>query len=77
MASEGPTPYEVLLYAAMQRNNTRFTRQDSVEQTWRIVDPLLKRPPKVHPYKAGTWGPKEADKLVADYGGWHGPWTGS
>jgi glucose-6-phosphate 1-dehydrogenase len=74
---EGPTPYEVLLYAAMQRNDTRFTRQDSVEQTWRIVDPLLDKPPKVYPYKPGTWGPKEADKLVAGYGGWHGPWVGS
>jgi glucose-6-phosphate 1-dehydrogenase len=72
-----PTPYEVLLHAAMQRNATRFTRQDSVEQTWRIVDRLLRKPPKVHPYKPGTWGPKEADKLVADYGGWHGPWIES
>ena len=74
---EGPTPYEVLLYAAMQRDNTRFTRQDSVEQAWRIMDPLLQKPPKVHPYKPGTWGPKEADKLVADYGGWHAPWVGA
>ena len=74
---EGPTPYEVLLYAAMQRDNTRFTRQDSIEQAWRIMDPLLRKPPTVHPYKPGTWGPKEADKLVADYGGWHDPWIGA
>ena len=72
-----PTPYEVLLHAAMQRNSTRFTRQDSVEEAWRIMDPLLRKPPQVHPYKPGSWGPKEADKLVADYGGWHGPWIAS
>jgi glucose-6-phosphate 1-dehydrogenase len=55
----------------------RFTRQDSVEQTWRIFEPLLKDPPPVHPYAQGTWGPPEADKLVAHYGGWHGPWVAS
>lgn len=74
---EGPTPYEVLLHAAMVGDSKRFTRQDNIEQTWRIMGPLLEKPPKVHPYKPGSWGPKAADKLVADYGGWHDPWTGS
>ena len=74
---EGATPYEVLLHAAMIGDSTRFTRQDSIEQTWRIFAPLLKRSPKVHPYQPGSWGPKAADKLVKDYGGWHGPWLGS
>jgi glucose-6-phosphate 1-dehydrogenase len=74
---EGPTPYEVLLHAAMAGDSTRFTRQDNIEQTWRIIGPLLEKPPKVHPYKGGSWGPKAADKLVADYGGWHGPWIAS
>ncbi len=74
---EGPTPYEVLLHAAMQGDSTRFTRQDNVEQTWRIVKPLLDKPPKVHPYKPGSWGPKEADRLVARYGGWRDPWVSS
>jgi glucose-6-phosphate 1-dehydrogenase len=74
---EGPTPYEVLLHAAMQRDSTRFTRQDNIEETWRIMQPLVDKPPKVHPYKPGQWGPKAADKLVADYGGWHGPWIES
>ena len=73
---EGPTPYEVLLHAAMVGNSTRFTRQDNIEETWRILDPLLEKAPKVHPYKPGSWGPEAADKLVADYGGWHEPWTG-
>ena len=74
---EGPTPYEVLLHAAMMGDSTRFTRQDSVEETWRVMQPLLDKPPKVHPYKPGSWGPKAADKLVKDYGGWHGPWIAS
>ena len=74
---EGPTPYEVLLHAAMVGDSTRFTRQDNIEETWRVCDPLLEKPPRVLPYKPGTWGPKAADRLVADYGGWHEPWTGS
>jgi glucose-6-phosphate 1-dehydrogenase len=74
---EGPTPYEVLLHAAMVGDSKRFTRQDNIEETWRIMGPLLEKPPKVHPYKPGSWGPKAADKLVADYGGWHGPWIAS
>jgi glucose-6-phosphate 1-dehydrogenase len=74
---EGPTPYEVLLHAAMVGDSMRFTRQDNIEETWRITGPLLEKPPKVHPYKKGSWGPKAADKLVADYGGWHGPWIPS
>ena len=74
---EGPEPYEVLLYAAMQGDSTRFTRQDNIEQTWRVVKPLLDKPPKVEPYKPGSWGPKAADRLVAKYGGWHGPWVPS
>jgi glucose-6-phosphate 1-dehydrogenase len=74
---EGPTPYEVLLHAAMIGDSMRFTRQDNIEQTWRIMGPLLENPPKVHPYKPGSWGPKAADELVADYDGWHGPWIAS
>jgi glucose-6-phosphate 1-dehydrogenase len=71
---EGPTPYEVLLHAAMVGDSTRFTRQDGVEETWRVMQPLLDSPPPVHSYAPGSWGPEEADKLVARHGGWHGPW---
>jgi glucose-6-phosphate 1-dehydrogenase len=74
---EAPTPYEVLLLDAMRGNSMRFTRQDSVEETWRIYESLLQTPPPVHPYAPGTWGPAEADRLVARYGGWHGPWIAS
>jgi glucose-6-phosphate 1-dehydrogenase len=74
---EGPTPYEVLLHAAMIGDSTRFTRQDGVEETWRIMQPLLDAPPPVHPYAPGSWGPKEADELVAGHGRWHEPWISS
>jgi glucose-6-phosphate 1-dehydrogenase len=72
---EDPTPYEVLLRAALVGDATHFTRQDNVEETWRIVQPLLDSPTPVLSYAPGTWGPEEADKLVARYGGWHGPWV--
>jgi glucose-6-phosphate 1-dehydrogenase len=71
---EAATPYEVLLHAALVGDSTHFTRQDMVEETWRIVQPLLDHPPEVLPYEPGSWGPPEADKLVAGFGGWHGPW---
>ncbi len=72
---EAPTPYEVLLLDAMRGDSTRFTRQDCIEQTWRIFEPLLNAPPAVNPYAKGSWGPAAADALVAGYGGWHGPWV--
>jgi glucose-6-phosphate 1-dehydrogenase len=72
---EGATPYEVLLHAALIGDSTHFTRQDGVEETWRIVQPLLQSRPRVQPYRKGTWGPKVADELVAGFGRWHGPWV--
>jgi glucose-6-phosphate 1-dehydrogenase len=74
---EGATPYEVLLHAAMVGNNARFTRQDTVEETWRVLQPLLDRPPPVQPYAKGSWGPDAADRLVAAHGRWYGPWVTS
>jgi glucose-6-phosphate 1-dehydrogenase len=72
---EGATPYEVLLHAALVGDATHFTRQDMVEETWRIIQPLLDNPPDVKPYAPGSWGPAEADKLAAGFGGWLGPWV--
>jgi len=74
---EAPTPYEVLLLDAMRGDSTRFTRQDGVEETWRIFQPLLEQPPPVHPYAPGSWGPAAADGLVRGFGKWHGPWVES
>jgi glucose-6-phosphate 1-dehydrogenase len=72
---EGATAYEVLLHAALVGDTIHFTREDSVEECWRIVQPLLDSPPPVQPYAPGTWGPPAADALAAHCGGWHGPWT--
>jgi glucose-6-phosphate 1-dehydrogenase len=72
---EGPTPYEVLLHAAMVGDSTRFTRQDGVEETWRVMQPLLDAPSPVHRYAPGSWGPDAADGLVAGHGRWYGPWV--
>ena len=71
---EGPTPYEVLLLAAMVGQTGRFNKQDVVEENWRILQPLIDAPPLVQPYPPGTWGPTAADRLVAEQGGWQGPW---
>jgi glucose-6-phosphate 1-dehydrogenase len=72
---EGATPYEVLLQAAMAGESARFTRQDGVEETWRIMQPLVDAPPPVQAYAPGSWGPEAANKLVAGHGRWHGPWV--
>ena len=72
---EGATPYEVLLHAALEGEATHFTREDSVEACWRILQPLLDSPPPAHPYKKGSWGPATADQLTKGFGGWHGPWV--
>ena len=74
---EAPTPYEVLLLDAMRGDSTRFTRQDGVEETWRIFEPLIQQPTPVHSYAPGSWGPEAGDKLVAGFGAWHGPWIES
>jgi len=71
---EGPTPYEVLLHAALVGDTSHFTRQDNVEESWRIVQPLLDAPPPVRSYTPGTWGPDEAASVAAGFGGWRDPW---
>jgi glucose-6-phosphate 1-dehydrogenase len=71
---EGPTPYEVLLHAALVGDTSHFTRQDNVEESWRIVQPLLDAPPPVRTYTPGTWGPDQAASVAAGFGGWRDPW---
>jgi glucose-6-phosphate 1-dehydrogenase len=74
---EGPTPYEVLLHAALIGDSKRFTRQDGVEECWRVMAPLLEHPPPVHPYAKGSWGPDAAGEVLAGHGRWHDPWVAS
>ncbi|MHB8404423.1 MAG: glucose-6-phosphate dehydrogenase [Gammaproteobacteria bacterium] len=66
-------PYERLLGDAMAGDGALFTREDAVEAAWAAVDPVLKNHHRVHPYKRGSWGPKEADALIAADGNWHNP----
>ena len=67
------SPYERLLGDAMAGDGALFTREDAVEAAWAVVDPVLKTHARVHSYRRGTWGPKEADAIIASDGGWHNP----
>jgi len=66
-------PYERLLTEAMQGDTDLFSRQDIVETSWRIVDPILDDATPVHPYAQGSWGPHQADRLMDGLGRWHTP----
>jgi len=57
--------YERLLYDAMMGDQTLFTDADGIERLWEVSAPLLKHPPRLHPYKPGSWGPPAAQKLVS------------
>ena len=66
-------PYERLLIDVMKGDLTLFVREDTIEQMWSIVDPINARwesePPDNFPnYEPGTWGPAEADDLLAREG---------
>ena len=65
--------YERLLGDAMEGDATLFARQDVVEAAWAIVDPLIREPRPLYKYEPGSWGPREADRLVAGVGGWNTP----
>jgi glucose-6-phosphate 1-dehydrogenase len=57
--------YELLLLEALEGDHTLFTREDEVERAWEVLMPVLQHMPEPHPYAPGTWGPKEADELIA------------
>ncbi|MEO5762061.1 MAG: glucose-6-phosphate dehydrogenase [Vicinamibacteria bacterium] len=65
--------YERLLGDAMDGDPTLFARYDTVEAAWRIVDPVIHGSSDLWEYEPGSWGPHQADRLVADVGGWHSP----
>jgi glucose-6-phosphate 1-dehydrogenase len=67
------TPYERLLGDAMAGDGALFTREDAIEAAWEVVDLVLETHPKVIPYERGSWGPKEADELIAADSHWHDP----
>ena len=73
---EEESPYERLLGDAMAGNGALFTREDAVEAAWAVVDPLLKNHHRSYPYRRHSWGPREADALIAPDGEWHNPVAG-
>jgi glucose-6-phosphate 1-dehydrogenase len=71
---EAAGPYELLLHAALTGDHQLFARIDSIEQTWRIVQPLLDKPCEIQQYDRGTWGPDAAQSLLRGHHHWHEPW---
>src|SRR5260221_644583 len=71
LAGEHP-PYERLLSDAIRGDIALFTRDDSVESAWRVVDPVLGAATPLAEYEPGTWGPAAA-ATIAGPGGWHNP----
>jgi glucose-6-phosphate 1-dehydrogenase len=65
--------YDRLIGAALDGDRWLFARQDTVESAWEIVDPVLGDAVPVHPYARGSWGPKEADRLLPGRSTWHDP----
>ena len=67
------TPYELLLGDAMAGDGALFTREDAVEAAWAVVDGVLDTHGPLHTYKPGSWGPKQANALIAPDGSWYNP----
>ncbi len=70
----GPTPYETLFEAALTGDHSPFTRQETVEEAWRIVQPLLDSRRQTRRYRRGSWGPKAANDLLPRGQTWRRPW---
>jgi glucose-6-phosphate 1-dehydrogenase len=66
-------PYDRLIGAALDGDRWLFATQDTVEAAWEVVDPVLGDVTPVHPYARGSWGPKEADRLLPERENWHDP----
>ncbi|MEO8717448.1 MAG: glucose-6-phosphate dehydrogenase, partial [Burkholderiales bacterium] len=69
-------PYERLLEDAMAGNAALFTSEEAVEAAWAVVDPVLRKHRRAIAYRRGSWGPKQADALIAAHGRWHNPKPG-
>jgi len=73
VSADEMTPYERLLGDAIRGDATLFVREDGVEAAWTVVDPILGNATPVHEYEPNTWGPAEADRIIAGDGGWRDP----
>jgi glucose-6-phosphate 1-dehydrogenase len=69
-----PEAYERLIQDAIHGDAKQFPNQDAIEETWRIVQPLIDRPCELDTYERGTWGPERAEALPSAHGGWREPW---
>jgi glucose-6-phosphate 1-dehydrogenase len=69
--------YERLIDAALHGDTALFAREDGVLEQWRIVDPILSPARDIKRYEPGSWGPAEADRVIADESGWHIPSCGA
>jgi len=69
-------PYERLLADALAGEGALFTGEEAVEAAWAVVDPVLEHHHHADPYDPGSWGPTQADALIAPHGRWHNPATG-
>jgi glucose-6-phosphate 1-dehydrogenase len=69
-----PEPYERLLHDALVGDRSLFTREDTVEETWRVLQPLVDHPPVPVTYPRGSWGPPSADELLRGHPPWQRPW---
>ncbi len=67
------SPYERLLGDAIAGDGALFTREDAVEAAWAAVNPVIENHHPAFSYKPGSWGPQQADALIAADGGWHNP----
>jgi glucose-6-phosphate 1-dehydrogenase len=67
-------PYERLVDDALAGERYLFTREDTVEETWRVLQPLVDHPPAVASYPQGSWGPPGADDLLRGHPPWQPPW---
>ncbi len=65
---ELPEAYQTLLLDVIDGDQTLFVRADEVEAAWRLYAPVLNGDLPMHQYPSGSWGPREADELLARHG---------
>jgi glucose-6-phosphate 1-dehydrogenase len=65
-------PYERLIHDVMIGDRTLFTSSEAIERLWEVSEPILEDPPAAIAYEGGSWGPAEADDLIAPHT-WHLP----
>jgi glucose-6-phosphate 1-dehydrogenase len=67
------SPYERLLLHASQGDKSVFVSENRVEEAWRVVDQILDLDRPAYKYQQGTWGPREADRVLERGEHWHNP----